>query len=68
MDTYHRWMEVAVPPALAGRVWRAGGWARGWAADGMQLAGPVGADARVLRFAHAWNGVETVSRTMPPLG
>lgn len=72
MDTYHRWMEVAVPPALAGlptvAVPVGFGGPCGGLPMGMQLAGPVGADARVLRFAHAWNGVETVSRTMPPLG
>ena len=70
LDTYHRWMEVAVPPALAGlptvAVPVGMGGAEGTLPMGMQLAGPVGADARVLRFAHRWNGVETVSRSKPP--
>ena len=57
MDTYHRWMEVVIPvsliglPALALPV--------GFGADGlpmgMQLAGPVGADARILAMGQSYH-------------
>ena len=74
MDTYHRWMEVVVPASLGGLPTLAvpvgfggpGAEARGGLPMGMQLAGPVAADARVLRFGHAWNRVEAFSARRPP--
>ncbi len=57
MDTYHRWMEIVVPisliglPALALPV----GFGAQGLPMGMQLAGPVGADARVLAMGHAYH-------------
>ena len=57
MDTYHRWMEVVIPvsliglPALALPV----GFGANGLPMGMQLAGPVGADARVLAMGQSYH-------------
>ena len=57
MDTYHRWMEVVIPvsliglPALSVPV----GFGANGLPMGMQLAGPVGADAKVLALGQAWH-------------
>ena len=57
MDSYHRWMEVVIPvsliglPALALPV----GFGAGGLPMGMQLAGPVGADARVLALGQHYH-------------
>jgi amidase len=57
MDTYHRWMEVVVPisliglPALSLPV----GFGPQGLPMGMQLAGPVGADAKVLAMGQAYH-------------
>lgn len=68
MDTYHRWMEVVVPasliglPALCVPV--------GFGADGLpmglQLIGPRGSDARLLRLAEAWHRVTDWPGQRPP--
>lgn len=69
MDTYHRWMEVVVPASLGGlptlSVPVGFGGPGGGLPMGMQIAGPVGADALVLRFGHAWNGIEGFSAVEP---
>jgi len=55
MDTYHRWMEVVIPisliglPALSVPV----GFGANGLPMGMQIAGPVGADAAILALGHA---------------
>ena len=57
MDTYHRWMEVVIPisliglPALALPL----GFGPQGLPMGMQLAGPVGADAAVLAMGQAYH-------------
>ncbi len=57
MDTYHRWMEVVIPisliglPALSLPV----GFGTQGLPMGMQLAGAVGADARVLAMGQAYH-------------
>jgi len=62
MDTYHRWMEVVVPVSLAGvpalslpvGFGPSGSGSEGLPM-GMQVFGPVGADARVLGAGQAWH-------------
>ena len=57
MDTYHRWMEVVIPvsliglPALSVPV----GFGVQGLPMGMQIAGPVGADADVLAMGQAYH-------------
>ena len=59
MDTYHRWMEVVIPasliglPALSVPV----GFGAQGLPMGMQIAGPVGADAAVLALGQAYHPV-----------
>ncbi|MEO6300423.1 MAG: amidase [Paracoccaceae bacterium] len=57
MDTYHRWMEVVIPvsliglPALSIPV----GFGVNGLPMGMQLVGPVGADARILAMGQSYH-------------
>lgn len=57
MDTYHRWMEVVIPvsliglPALSVPV----GFGAQGLPMGMQIAGPVGSDAKVLAMGQAYH-------------
>ena len=56
-DTYHRWMEIVVPVSLAGLPCLSvpvGFGAQGLPM-GMQLAGPTGSDAKLLRLGQAWH-------------
>ncbi|MGL6211441.1 MAG: amidase, partial [Paracoccaceae bacterium] len=57
MDTYHRWMEVVVPVSLAGlpSLSVPVGFGAQGLPMGMQMIGPVGADARVLGVGQAWH-------------
>ena len=57
MDTYHRWMEVTAPYSLAGLPALAVpvGFGATGLPMGMQLAGAVGADARLLALGQAWD-------------
>ena len=70
MDSYHRWMEVVIPisliglPALALPV----GFGAGGLPMGMQLAGPVGADARVLAMGQAYHRATDWPGKHPPPG
>ncbi|MDO5612564.1 MAG: amidase [Paracoccus sp. (in: a-proteobacteria)] len=70
MDTYHRWMEVVVPASLAGLPTLSVPVGFGGPANrlpmGMQIAGPVGADARVLSLGQRWNRIEDYSLRLPP--
>jgi amidase len=72
MDTYHRWMEVTIYPTLAGcpsLVVPAGFHPNGRWPMGMQMIGPFGADAFVLRVGKAYESLrpEFIARR-PPLG
>ncbi|WP_436399335.1 amidase [Roseobacter sp. S98] len=57
MDTYHRWMQVVVPPSLAGLP--AVSVPAGFGPDGMpmglQLIGPQDSDSYLLQIAQAWH-------------
>lgn len=71
MDTYHRWMEVVIPisliglPALSVPV----GFGANGLPMGMQIAGPVGADARVLAIGHQYHlATEWPQRRPPAMG
>ncbi len=61
MDTYHRWMEVVIPVSLAGLPCLSLPMGLGPPGPsqglpmGLQLAGPVGADAAVLAMGQAWH-------------
>jgi amidase len=70
MDTYHRWMEVVVPVSLAGLP--ALGLPAGFGAQGlpmgMQVFGPVGADAKVLALGQAYHlATDWPGKRPPPL-
>ncbi|TGD65594.1 amidase [Tabrizicola sp. WMC-M-20] len=68
MDTYHRWMEVVIPvsliglPALSVPV----GFGAGGLPMGMQLAGPVGADAAILAMGQAYHTATDWPGKRPP--
>ena len=68
-DTYHRWMEVVIPvsliglPALSVPV----GFGPQGLPMGMQVAGPVGADARVLAVGQAWHRATDWPARRPPV-
>ena len=72
MDTYHRWMEVVVPVSLIGLPALAvpvgfGGPGAGLPM-GMQIFGPMGADARMLAIGQAYHAAtEWPARRPPPL-
>jgi len=57
MDTYHRWMHVVVPASLLGLpvVNVPVGFGENGLPAGMQLIGPRGSDARLLRLAQEWH-------------
>ncbi|MBL4927420.1 amidase [Fuscibacter oryzae] len=69
MDTYHRWMEVVIPisliglPALSVPV----GFGAQGLPMGMQIAGPVGSDARVLAVGQAWHRATDWPSRRPPV-
>ncbi|MCW1920070.1 amidase [Rhodobacter sp. KR11] len=69
MDTYHRWMEVVIPVSLAGLPCLSlpvGFGAQGLPM-GLQLAGPVGADAAVLAMGQAWHLATDWPGQRPPV-
>ncbi|MEO5621270.1 MAG: amidase, partial [Cypionkella sp.] len=57
MDTYHRWMEVVIPVSLIGlpALSLPVGFGANGLPMGMQIAGPVGADAAVLAMGQAYH-------------
>lgn len=70
MDTYHRWMEVVVPASLAGvpAVTVPAGFGAAGLPMGLQVFGPRGADARLLRLAEAYHqATDWPARRPPPL-
>jgi amidase len=58
MDTYHRWMQVVVPAGLIGLpvVNVPVGFGENGLPAGLQLIGPRGSDALLLRLAQQWHG------------
>ena len=68
MDTYHRWMEVVIPisliglPALSVPV----GFGANGLPMGMQIAGPVGADAAILGMGQAYHEATDWPAKRPP--
>lgn len=68
MDTYHRWMEVVIPisliglPALSLPV----GFGANGLPMGMQIAGPVGADAAILGIGQAYHEATDWPAKRPP--
>jgi amidase len=68
MDTYHRWMEVVIPisliglPALSLPV----GFGANGLPMGMQIAGPVGADAAILGMGQAYHEATDWPAKRPP--
>ena len=68
MDTYHRWMEVVIPVSLIGlpALSLPVGFGAGGLPMGMQLAGPVGADAAVLAMGQAWHEATDWPGKRPP--
>jgi amidase len=70
MDSYHRWMAVAVPVALAGVPCLAlpAGFGPAGLPTGLQLFGPKGADRAVLRLGQAYHrATDWPARRPPPL-
>lgn len=69
MDTYHRWMEVVVPPGLIGLP--SLNMPAGFNADGLplglQIFGRRGADASLLQIGHAWHAATDDFRALPPV-
>ena len=67
-DTYHRWMEIVIPVSLAGLPCLSVpvGFGANNLPMGMQLAGPVGADAAILRLGQAWHQATDWPNQRPP--
>jgi amidase len=68
MDTYHRWMEVVIPVSLIGlpALSLPLGFGPQGLPMGMQLAGPVGADAAVLAMGQAYHLATDWPAKRPP--
>ncbi|SEM73963.1 amidase [Sphingomonas gellani] len=70
MDSYHRWMEVTLPPTMAGLptlAVPAGFGGRYRLPIGIQLIGPRLADLAVLQLGHAYEQASPwIARTRPP--
>ncbi|WP_299559471.1 amidase [uncultured Sulfitobacter sp.] len=67
MDTYHRWMQVVVPAGLIGLpvVNVPAGFGENGLPAGLQLIGPRGSDAMLLRLAQQWHKVTLWPQTRP---
>ena len=69
MDTYHRWMEVVIPASLIGLPAICVPAGFGGPHDmpmGLQLIGPRGSDAKLLRLAEAWHTATDWPGRRPP--
>lgn len=68
MDTYHRWMESVVPVSLTGlpAISVPAGLGAAGLPMGLQLAGPKGADDRLIQLAADWHEVSARPRRQPP--
>jgi len=68
MDTYHRWMQAVVPATMAGLPALAApaGFGPQGLPAGIQIIGPVQADAAVLQLGHAYDQASGFSRVRSP--
>lgn len=68
MDTYHRWMEIVVPVSLAGLPSLAvpAGFGAQGLPMGMQIFGPIGADARILALGQRYHQATDWPARRPP--
>jgi len=70
MDSYHRWMEVTLPPTMAGLpvlAVPAGFGGRDRLPIGIQLIGPRNADLAVLQLGHAYEAASPwIAQRRPP--
>jgi amidase len=69
MDTYHRWMQVVIPASLIGLpvVNVPAGFGTNGLPAGLQLIGPRGSDARLLRLAQDWHAATDWPGRRPPV-
>lgn len=69
MDTYHRWMEVVVPVSLIGlpSLCLPAGFGADGLPTGVQLFGPMGADAKILGLGEAYHQATDWPGQRPPL-
>ena len=69
MDTYHRWMQVVVPASLIGLpvVNVPAGFSPEGLPNGLQLIGPPGSDAKLLRLAEHWHTATEWPQKRPPV-
>jgi amidase len=69
MDTYHRWMEVVIPVSLIGlpALNLPVGFGASGLPMGMQIAGPIGADAAVLAMGQAYHLATDWPGKRPPV-
>ncbi|MEX6634767.1 amidase [Hyphococcus lacteus] len=71
MDSYHRWMEVTLPPTMAGLptlAMPAGFGGANRLPIGIQLIGPRNADLAVLQLGHAYEKASPwIAKTKPPV-
>ena len=70
LDTYHRWMQVVVPASLIGLpvVNVPVGFGDNGLPAGIQLIGPRGSDAKLLRLAQQWHGATGWPQQKPAQG
>ena len=68
MDTYHRWMEIMLPPSLIGLPTLSVpvGFGPQGLPMGMQIIGPQGADARVLAIGQQYHAATDWPARVPP--
>jgi amidase len=68
MDTYHRWMQVVIPAGLIGLpvVNVPVGFGENGLPAGIQLIGPRGRDAMLLRLAQQWHAATDWPRAQAP--
>ena len=68
MDTYHRWMQVVIPAGLIGLpvVNVPVGFGPDGLPAGVQLIGPRGSDAALLRLAQHWHDATGWPQKRPP--
>ncbi|WP_408510852.1 amidase [Paraburkholderia sediminicola] len=67
MDTYHRWIEVAIPASMAGlpSMSTPAGFSDTGLPMGIQIVGPCGSDFSVMQLAHQYDLATGLSRNKP---